>query len=345
MQLRFSLLFLNLLCGAAIIGVIGWLEGWPIAVRLVLPVLACLAVLGLLQWLAVGRAFKVRDQERELQQQRQQAQEQDQQQARRPENVKPRMKPVNARSEPQLEAQPAPESVAELASESAPLPATQPVDLPDPESKTAANNSRVTVLDLKHKVSDHVAAIRSMGKSINQRAQDPAFTQASELIVNSADRIDTALEEVLARNDGAAQDAVLSDALRAYIDQCKQRADQTRFTLRLAPNIDSVSAAVAEAIDLIVKGAVENAIEHAGASHIESNLRRVNEELEVQVADNGVGLPKAGLAGVNGGLQAMRDRAIALGGSFDVGKSRLGGVVVRARIPALAMPERQVVNG
>jgi|GEM_PF-6168990 len=325
MQLRFSLFFLVLLCAAAVLGVINWFEGTPIAMRLAPPILLCFAVLAILQWLWAGSALKKL--------------------TREPELSSHEAVPVNGRNEPQLDAQPAPENVVDLANESTATSLTQAtVDMSDPDASTAANNSRVTVLDLKHEVTGHVQAIRSMGQSISQRAQDPAFTQASELIVESADRIDTAIDTVLARNDGKAKDGELSDVLRNYIDQCKQRCEKTRFTLRLAPNIDSVSAPVAKAIDLIVKGAIENAIEHAGASHIESNLRRVNEELEVQIADNGVGLPKAGLAGAAGGLQTMRDRTIALGGSFDVGKSRLGGVVVRARIPAFAMPQPQVVN-
>lgn len=327
MQLRFSLFFLVLLCAAAVLGLVGWYEGRPVAIRLALPVLSCFAVLALLQWFWVGSAVKAREKEREETEAIVQG------------------RSVNGRSEPQLDAQPAPESVTELSSESSALPSTQAVDLSDPETQSAANNSRVTVLDLKHEVSDHVEAIRSMGQSIHQRAQNPAFTQASELIVESADRIDTAINAVLARNDGQAQETELSDMLRNYIDQCKERADQTRFTLRLAPNIDSISAPVAKAIDLVVKGAIDNAIEHSGASHIESNLRRVHEELEVQIADNGVGMPSAGLSGSTGSLQTMRDRVLALGGSFEVGKSRLGGVVVKARIPAHAMPQPQVVNG
>lgn len=326
MQLRFTLVFLALLCAVSVLALIGWFEGEPVAMRLAPPILLCFAVVALLQWWWVGRVLR-RLNEKPVQRHTQ-------------------SRSLSGRNEPQLDAQPAPVNVVELANESTVQPITHAtVDAPASGAIAAANNSLVAVLDLKHEVTGHVDAIRSMGKSMSQRAQDPAFTQASKLIVESADRIDTAIDEVLARNDGQAQDCELTDGLRNYIDQCKQRAEKTRFTLRLAPNIDSVSAPVAKAIDLIVKGAIENAMEHSGASHIESNLRRVNEELEVQIADNGVGLPQAGLSGATGGLQTMRDRANALGGSVDIGKSRLGGVVVKARIPAFAMPAPQVVNG
>lgn len=325
MQLRFPLFFLVVLCAVALFAGVVWLEGWPLASRLAPVVVPCFAGLALLQWIWLGRVQRTGSD------------------AAQHDAVEDQI------SEPELEAQPSPESAPDTAGESAPASVAAPLanatEITELAGSAGLNSSQVVVLDLKQALAEHVQAIRSMGNSINQRTQDSAFTEASALIVESADRIESAIDQVLERNAANAPDADLSDSLRNYIDQCKKREEQTQFTLRLAPNIDTVSAPVAAAIDLVVKGAIENAIAHAGASHIESNLRRINGELEVQIADNGVGLPGAGLPDQPGGIKAMRERALALGGSFDVGKSRLGGVLVKARIPAQAVVAPQVVNG
>ncbi len=329
MRLRFPMFVLVVLCAIAVLAGVVWLDGWPAASRLAQIVVPCFAGLAFLQWIWVGRAQRRYDE------------------ALNESVAHVRASRDEENNEPQLEAQPAPQP--DIASEPAQVPRAtvapiNTVDVAEPAAVAAANHSQVTVLDLKQSLADHVQAIRSMGNSINQRAKDPAFTQASALIVESADRIESEIGQVLARNDANAPGADLSDLLRNYIDQCKNREAKIRFTLRLAPNIDAVSAPVAAVIDLVVKGACENAISHAGATHIETNLRRVNGELEVQVADNGVGLPKQA-DNQAGSIKAMRERALALGGSFDIGKSRLGGVLVKTRIPAQAIAAPQVVNG
>lgn len=92
---------------------------------------------------------------------------------------------------------------------------------------------------------------------------------------------------------------------------------------------------VAEQLVRIVREAVTNATRHGGADYIALNLAG-GSELVLTVEDNGVGFdPGAGGNGMSGfGLISMRERAEALGGSFDLRSQPDGGTTVEVRVPS-----------
>ncbi|MGB7182138.1 MAG: ATP-binding protein [Burkholderiaceae bacterium] len=210
--------------------------------------------------------------------------------------------------------------------------AAQPEAAPSKELFHFAQN-------LHDDVAEHVAAIRSMGLSITQRAQDPAMTQASELIVQSADRIEAAIASVLATHRGDADpQSGLSDAVaslvRLYQQKIALESSDRKIVLRISPQVDSARIEVMNAAYQIVRQALDNAIVHSGATRIEINLRLADRFLSAEVTDNGVGMPSASSAvSAHRGLDAMNSRAAAVGGVVEIGKRRLGGVIVRARLP------------
>ena len=74
--------------------------------------------------------------------------------------------------------------------------------------------------------------------------------------------------------------------------------------------------------------------EHAG--WIQVHLEGV--DLSIRVTDNGSGLPAGWRQPGHYGVLGMRERAVALGGSFELQKPDSGGVCVSARIPLHAEP-------
>jgi signal transduction histidine kinase len=84
----------------------------------------------------------------------------------------------------------------------------------------------------------------------------------------------------------------------------------------------------------IVQEALTNVVRHAHASHCTIRLNLVTGEasvLEVEVADDGVGVPETPILGV--GLRSMRERAAELGGSCQVMRAAEGGTRIRASLP------------
>ena len=73
-----------------------------------------------------------------------------------------------------------------------------------------------------------------------------------------------------------------------------------------------------------------NAARHAGARHCRLRLS-IDDSLQVEVCDDGVGLPAARREGV--GLAAMRERADELGGTCVIDGRPGGGTRVLARLP------------
>lgn len=80
----------------------------------------------------------------------------------------------------------------------------------------------------------------------------------------------------------------------------------------------------------VVLEAVTNAQRHAGATVIRIRADLIGSKLAVEIADDGVG---GAVEQSNLGLQGLRDRVEATGGSFTLDSDLDHGTVVRARIP------------
>jgi signal transduction histidine kinase len=83
----------------------------------------------------------------------------------------------------------------------------------------------------------------------------------------------------------------------------------------------------------IVQEALTNALKHAGPSHIDVTLSCEGRELEILVADDGVGSTATWTNGGGRGIAGMRERASVLGGRLDAAPLASGGFQVRALIP------------
>jgi len=99
----------------------------------------------------------------------------------------------------------------------------------------------------------------------------------------------------------------------------------------LAPSIENEVLRVAQE-------AVANVVRHSKATRAELNLRYHPDELILTISDNGTGfqttdttLPERG----HFGLQGMRERAVQIGGAFNVDSSPTSGTTVSLRVPLL----------
>jgi signal transduction histidine kinase len=97
--------------------------------------------------------------------------------------------------------------------------------------------------------------------------------------------------------------------------------------------LDGLPAAVEVAAYRITLEALTNVAKHADASHCTIHLTR-NDGLELQVTDDGTGLPADYRAGV--GLTSLRERAAELGGACTVQSLAAGGTCIRAHLPIWA---------
>jgi signal transduction histidine kinase len=89
-------------------------------------------------------------------------------------------------------------------------------------------------------------------------------------------------------------------------------------------------AAVEVAAYRIALEAITNSARHAGARRCRVQIA-VNGALELEVTDDGAGIPRDAVPGV--GLGSMRERAAELGGRCEIEAAQGGGTVVHARLP------------
>jgi signal transduction histidine kinase len=145
---------------------------------------------------------------------------------------------------------------------------------------------------------------------------------------------------VYALRPPALDDLGLASALREYASQCAGAGDGLAITVDIPRVLPALPAAVEVAVYRIVLEGLNNVVRHAKAR---SCLVRIviNETLDVEIIDDGIGLPRDRQAGV--GLISMRERAEELGGSFMDGSGPEGGTRVFASLP-LTVPTKSTTD-
>lgn len=170
--------------------------------------------------------------------------------------------------------------------------------------------------------------LRAAGRNVG--ATNPT---TAALLARLADETDSCLEEVRRvvydLRPPALDQLGLCGAVRAHAERCTA-TDGPRLHCDLA-DLPELPAAVELVAYRAAVEAVTNAVRHAGATEMHLRMRADEQEMVVEVADNGRGLP-AGLAyGV--GLTSMRERVESIGGRLSIGTGDRGGTVLSARLP------------
>jgi signal transduction histidine kinase len=82
----------------------------------------------------------------------------------------------------------------------------------------------------------------------------------------------------------------------------------------------------------IVQEALTNALKHAGDAHASVHVLYRADSLEIEIVDDGGGVP-APVSGGGHGLVGMRERVALYGGRLDAGRRPSGGFAVRVLLP------------
>jgi signal transduction histidine kinase len=119
--------------------------------------------------------------------------------------------------------------------------------------------------------------------------------------------------------------------LAGALQSLSRLIEPTTLNLKLPEALPALPAAVEVALYRIAAEALHNVGRHARATSCTLALEASADEVQLQIVDDGVGLPVGQRAGV--GLAAMQERAEELGGNLVVTSVPGGGVTVLARIP------------
>ena len=103
------------------------------------------------------------------------------------------------------------------------------------------------------------------------------------------------------------------------------------FSVQVSEPLPPLPAAVEVACYRIAQEAITNVSRHAHAETCRVRVSIDEAVLELEIADDGLGMPGDRTVGV--GLSSMRERAEELGGTLTVEPGREGGTLVLARLP------------
>jgi two-component system sensor histidine kinase UhpB len=195
--------------------------------------------------------------------------------------------------------------------------------------------------ELHDELGQQVTAIKSAGVSIAQRVrgQDPALEQAAHLVVDTASQIYGVVHQIIARMRPLPLDHVgLGEALNDLLGDWRLQHPGVEFSLDLHKLPPDPGETLSTAAYRIVQEAVNNSLRHGAPSRVQIQVRVDGVDLLIRVIDDGHGLPVDWRRPGHYGVLGMRERAVALGGTFELQKPEGGGVCVAARIPLQAEP-------
>jgi signal transduction histidine kinase len=104
-----------------------------------------------------------------------------------------------------------------------------------------------------------------------------------------------------------------------------------RIKSQFSGPLSVIESALADHAEAVVREAISNAIRHGSATEV-TVLIRVDDDLGIEVTDNGGGIPDDISPS---GLNNLRRRAQECGGTFAVGPAEGGGTVLRWSVPLL----------
>ncbi|MBZ5593280.1 MAG: PAS domain S-box protein [Acidobacteriia bacterium] len=165
--------------------------------------------------------------------------------------------------------------------------------------------------------------------------QGPAVQRGQSILklldetIQSVQRISTDLRP------GILDDLGLAAAVEWAAEEFEARTG-TKCRVRMPDEDINIDSDRATALFRIFQETLTNVARHAKATEVNVRLEKENDDLVLEVHDNGLGIREEQLsAGRSLGILGMRERALLLGGGFIIQGDPGGGTTVRVRIPRL----------
>jgi signal transduction histidine kinase len=152
----------------------------------------------------------------------------------------------------------------------------------------------------------------------------------NEVIAQTQETVSDVRRLVYGLRPPALDERGLAEAIRDHVTQSATSGLQVEVG-ELPQALASLPAAVEVAAYRIALEALTNVIRHAHAKNCSIQFQGNQRELQIEITDDGRGLPVELRAGV--GLRSMRERAEELGGTLTVQAGPQGGTQVSARLP------------
>jgi signal transduction histidine kinase len=159
---------------------------------------------------------------------------------------------------------------------------------------------------------------------------EQALERADQVLAEGRDRVYDLRKSTHASSD-------LPEALQALAQELSLTADNTQFRVTVEGTPRKLHPVVREETYRIGAEALTNAVRHAVATHVDTEISYSRKSLTLRVVDNGRGFDAAlTIEAPRGhfGLTGMRERARRMRAQFEVSTRPGSGSAVEVRVPA-----------
>ena len=209
--------------------------------------------------------------------------------------------------------------------------------LADQQAIAAYQERQRLARDLHDSVTQSLFGLHLMARGLKTSAPGPLQLQLAELedLAGSVLREMRMLLDQL-RNASAEETLDLTEAIQRQCDELTRRTGPEGgplLTVRVdAPPSLILPSALADEALWIIREALQNILKHSGSRSARLGVT-CDTSLRVTIADDGAGFDASAAPAGRYGLRGMRERALALGGEFQVQSAPERGAVLTFRLP------------
>jgi two-component system sensor histidine kinase UhpB len=157
--------------------------------------------------------------------------------------------------------------------------------------------------------------------------------QSAQRVMDAAEALQQSNRRILDRlRPLHIQELGLEVSIRSLLNDARARVPELKVSAEIAPEL-TTDGVVSQTIYRVIQEGVTNVLRHAHATRIDIKAVKDAAHISVQILDDGIGIAPGSIFGR--GLTGMRERARALGGTFELGREE-GRTFVRCRLPLVA---------
>ena len=194
--------------------------------------------------------------------------------------------------------------------------------------------------ELHDELGQYVTAIKTFAVAIVNKAKDksPDIAANAQTIVGAANQIYEGMHSIIRQlRPGALDNLGLSETLRDAMQYWQTLHANVHFELNLNGQLDDLGESLNINVYRIVQESINNALKHAQAKRIEVSLTLLENELQLLIKDDGVGMNMASVdQSQHFGLLGIRERVQGFHGSFSLLSEPNRGTAIHINIPRVS---------